>query len=361
MDKYYWENNWDKSKERLQALWENEIVDRACIAISLTDEKAYQEYLVRLEDMSPEELKKSYVDPVVITERFKQKMKYTKYMGDAFPAIWPNFGTSGFIQYAGAVPKYAPDTIWFDPILNEPEADLISFHKNIYDEHLRIMRELVALSNDEYFIGMPDNCGVLDGLAALRGTEELLFDMIEEPEFVKEGVRRLTELQKKTIPGFFGEIYKNNGNGIAHAGMQLWSKKRILQLQCDFSAMISPECYKEFVVPELEMSGDYVDYAVYHLDGQEQIRHLDHILSVDIIKMINWTPVASQPPTSAFIPVLQKIQKAGKGLMLLPEPWEVEILMDQLSSKGLQMIVQNVCSEEEAKELIDLVERKTHS
>lgn len=360
MEKYYWNSNWDKTKERLQALWENEIVDRACVAISVTDENAYRKHVVRMEDLSNEDLKRSYVDPVFMTERFREKMKYTKYMGDAFPCIGPDFGTSGFIQYAGSIPNYAPDTIWFDPVLNEPEADMIAFHKDIYEEHIRIMKELVALSKDEYFISMPDHCGILDGLASMRGSEQLLFDLIEEPEFVKAGVHRLVDLQKKVIPGFYREIYKNNRNGITHSWMQLWSEKRIMQIQCDFSVMISPEFYEEFVLPEIELSGEWVDYAVYHLDGQEQIRHLDHILSADIIKMIQWTPVAGQPPTSAFIPVLQKIQKAGKGLVLFLKPWEVEIVMDQLSSKGLRIIVQDVHSEEAAKELIDMVERKTH-
>ena len=86
----------------------------------------------------------------------------------------------------------------------------------------------------------------------------------------------------------------------------------LCQVQCDLSVMISPDYYKEFVLPELEASTEWADYVVYHLDGQEQIRHLDYILSVDAIKMIQWTPVAGQPPTTTFIPVLQRIQKAGE-------------------------------------------------
>lgn len=360
MDKYYWNSDWDKTKTRLEAVLENELVDRACIAIPVTTEEDYETITTMSEKLSPEELKMGYTDPDYITEHFRKKMKHTKYMGDALPCVFPNFGTSGFVQYTGAVPNYKPDTIWFEPFLEEPDASMITFSKDVYEQHRKMVKRLVELSKDEYFISMPDHCGILDGLAAIRGSEQLLFDLIEEPDFVKTSVSRLIDVQKRAIPGFYEDIYKNNRNGISHAWMHLWSSRSVMQIQCDFSVMISPDNYHEFVVSELERSREWTDVSVYHLDGQEQIRHLDHILSVDQIKMIQWTPVAGQPPTSAFIPVLQRIQKAGKGLVLIPRAREVETLMDQLSSRGLRMIVNDVHSEEDAKALIDMVERKTH-
>ena len=360
MDCYDWNYDWEKTKTRLAALWENELVDRACIAIPVTDGEAYEAITTMSEDLSQEELKMSYTDPAYISEHFREKMKHTRYMGDALPCIFPNFGTNGFIQYAGAVPFYRPDTIWYAPTLAEPDDALITYHEPVFQEHMRIMRELAALAGDAYFIAMPDHCGILDGLAVMRGTQTLLYDMLEEPDFVKTAVKKLIDIQRKVIPGFYDAIYENNRSGITHAWMHLWSEKRIMQVQCDVSVMISPEYYKEFVLPELEASTEWADSVVYHLDGQEQIRHLDYILSVDAIRMIQWTPVAGQPPTTAFLPVLQRIQKAGKGLVLILEPWEVEKVMDQLSSRGLRIIVNDVHSEKEAEELISLVERKTH-
>lgn len=360
MDKYYWDSNWDRTKERLEALWENEIVDRACIAIPVSSGTDYEAITTMSSELSQEELEKNYTDPDYMTRHFREKIKHTKYMGDALPCLFPNFGTSGFVQYVGQTPNYKPDTIWFEPIMKEPDASKIIFCENMYEEHIRIVKRLIELSKDEYFVSMPDHCGITDGLASIRGTEELLFDLVEEPDFVKESIRKLIDIQKRTIPGFYDAIYKNNRYGITHAWMHLWSAKHIMQIQCDFSVMISPADYKKFILPELEASTEWMDHAVYHLDGQEQIRHLDYILSVAAIRMIQWTPVAGQPPTSNFIPVLQRIQKAGKGLVLLLQPWEVEIIMDQLSSKGLRIIVNNVHSEEEAKNLIDIVERKTH-
>jgi hypothetical protein len=117
--------------------------------------------------------------------------------------------------------------------------------------------------------------------------------------------------------------------------------------------------YERFVLPELNDVCDFLDYSVYHFDGQEQIRHLDHLLSVKKLNAIQWTPVAGQPKTSEFIPVLQKIQKAGKNLVLTPDASEVQTLLDNLSSRGLQLVISGVKTEDEARDLMHLIE--THS
>lgn len=353
--------NWEKTKERMGALWENEIVDRCCIAIPMSQEPGDYEVITQMSsNWSEKEIIKGYIDTDFITQQARKKFSKTKYFGDALPCIFPNFGTAGYVQYIGSKPTYRADTIWLSKTLTEPDASQIVFDETIYMEHLKHVKKLVDLAKNEYLITMPDNCGIIDGLAAIRGSDALLFDFIEEPEFIEMATRKLIEIQRKTIPGFFETIKKNNDEGSSHAWMHLWSPKRVVQVQCDFSVMISPDDYKRFVVPGLEATAEWADYAVYHLDGQEQIRHLDYILSVDVIKMIQWTPVAGQPPASDFIPVFQKIQSAGKGLVLILQAWEVEKVITELSSKGLQMIVNDVHSEKEAMEILRLVEKKTH-
>ena len=97
---------------------------------------------------------------------------------------------------------------------------------------------------------------------------------------------------------------------------------------------------------ELEELTAFLDYPVYHFDGQEQIRHLDYLLSLNKLKAIQWTPVTGQPKTSNFIGELQRIQKAGKNLILFPEVNEVEYLLDNLSSRGLHLLCRAANNEE---------------
>jgi len=97
--------------------------------------------------------------------------------------------------------------------------------------------------------------------------------------------------------------------------------------------------FEEFVLPELEECSALFDYCTYHLDGIEQLRHLDMILSVKDIDVIQWTCVSGQPKPSANIEALQKIQKAGKGLVIIPPHDEIEFLLNNLSPRGLHLLI----------------------
>jgi hypothetical protein len=121
--------------------------------------------------------------------------------------------------------------------------------------------------------------------------------------------------------------------------------------------MISPRHFERFVLPEIEECSDFYDNVIYHLDGQEQIRHLDMLLSVKKLDAIQWTPVAGQPPTSHFIETLKKIQKAGKGLILMPGHGEIKFLLENLSHKGLMIVAPYANNIDEANDLLKYAEK----
>ena len=207
-------------------------------------------------------------------------------------------------------------------------------------------------------VAFPDNCGILDGLAHLRGSERLLLDMVERPEVLDGMVERAIEAYFQSAEVLFGLIEKADMGGSMHAWMHTWCPGRHAQMQADCSVMISLDMYERFVMPELRALTHWLDHSIYHLDGQEQIRHLDLLLSLDELDAIQWTPVAGQPRTSEFIPVFQRIQRAGKGLVLIPQMDEIEPLLDALSPEALMLVV-NAPDEESGREVLRLVERKT--
>lgn len=95
----------------------------------------------------------------------------------------------------------------------------------------------------------------------------------------------------------------------------------------------------------------------YHPD-MEQVRHLDTLLSIDGINMIQWTQVTGQPPVTEFIPVLQRIQRAGKGLVLIVDKSQLKVLLDNLSPKGV-MYITNAASPSEADDIVQYVKGKS--
>ena len=133
--------------------------------------------------------------------------------------------------------------------------------------------------------------------------------------------------------------------------LRTWAPGMHAQMQCDISVMISNQMFNRFIVPELTEQCRFLDYALYHFDGIEQLRHLDSLLSISGLDAIQWTQVAGQPPVTDYIPELIKIQKAGKSLIIHVSPGQIKPLMEQLSSKGLYLLT-DAGSPQEADEII---------
>lgn len=214
---------------------------------------------------------------------------------------------------------------------------------------------MVDKSEDKFFVSMPDNCGTLDAIAHIRGSNELLMDMMTNKEKVKQAVHTVNQGWKKVNEKFYQIIKESAEGGTPHGWMNTWAPGRQMQMQCDLSVMISPEQYKEFVIPELEEQMEWNEYPVYHFDGKEQINHLDYILNLDKLKMIQWTDVDGQEPPVEFIPILKRIQDAGKGLIVFTPIEDVPQLISELSIEGLY-INTRAASEAEARKVVKYVE-----
>ena len=137
-------------------------------------------------------------------------------------------------------------------------------------------------------IGMTDLGGIMDVLQSFRGAENLLMDLYDAPE---EVLRCVGELQQLWFQYYdkFNAIMEGEAQGYSH-WYGLYHEKPGYILQSDFSFMIGPDMFKTFVAPELSSSADRMYNAVYHLDGEGEIVHLDTILSIDGIKGIQWVP-----------------------------------------------------------------------
>ena len=157
--------SWEKSKERLAALWEKEILDRCCISVEAP--KTGSTYVEPEISDTQDGLAAYYMDPEDILQRQLSKLENTYYGGDAFPCIWPYLGTGGHIAYLKNVKmELAKDTIWFQDTLKDWEEDRVEYDDKspLYQKQTEMMKYLVAQSKGRYFVGMPDNCGSADGL-----------------------------------------------------------------------------------------------------------------------------------------------------------------------------------------------------
>lgn len=104
-----------------------------------------------------------------------------------------------------------PRTTWFDSWLEEPEAEGISYCcPEAFQAQKDAIGRLLELSKGDYLVSVSDNAGVLDALAAIRGTDNLMMDMFTDPEFVEEGVQKLLPIYKQTEEELFRLVEQNN-------------------------------------------------------------------------------------------------------------------------------------------------------
>jgi succinate dehydrogenase flavin-adding protein (antitoxin of CptAB toxin-antitoxin module) len=57
----------------------------------------------------------------------------------------------------------------------------------------------------------------------------------------------------------------------------------------------------------------FLDHCVYHYDGKGALGHLDDILAIPDIDVIQWVPGDGNPRSIEWMDLLHKIQAAGKG------------------------------------------------
>lgn len=347
--------NWDEVKERYEQWWTGKLKNGPLLKIHAPAAKPPAE---RVQINTPKDMKERWLDAQYRTASYCANLPFGAYLGDAFPMYWPNFGPGCSATYVGSEPSFAPDTVWFLPLQVPTLEDIepyLKFNPENYWWKLLCEHIQVALraSNGDFIVGHTDMGGAMDILASLRGTQNLLFDLLERPDVVKKIEAKIIDLWFI----FYDEQHKlmrQAGQDGTSAWMGLWAQKTWYPLQCDFSAMISPENFSEFVVPNLRRQCQWLTHSVYHWDGPGEIPHLDHLLSIEELDAIQWTPGAGNPNVDeeVWLPLYKRITESGKGLVLLGARADrIEWLMSKLPAERL-FISTSCGTEAEARELM---------
>jgi 5-methyltetrahydrofolate--homocysteine methyltransferase len=285
---------------------------------------------------------------------------------DAIHSRFINFGPGVMAAFFGAPYKITRDSVWFDldpPIKTwEPIPDLTLNREHTLFKAIEAQtRALCAASKGRYGVSYTDIGGQYDVLFSLRG-EDLLADMLEYPETVQaaedklddafiEYFRYLTDIIKPTGCGFTGWIPIINDNP--------W-----YPLQCDMSVMLSPKQFEKFVLPSLDKVDRAIGQSVYHLDGPEEIRHLDMLLSLKNVHAVQWVPLPTHniPGTTHYIQnfademsldVYRRSLAAGKKVVLYgTRPDQLQTIFDAVGTDGI--FIQTWCNtRKEADEFIE--------
>ena len=85
-------------------------------------------------------------------------------------------------------------------------------------------------------------------------------------------------------------------------------------VQCDFSVMLSPEMFREFVYPDVKRITSYMDRSVWHHDGEEQFRFIEMIASLPKMRAVQWVFYIKNEHPSEQIQYFKRIKDLGLSL-----------------------------------------------
>jgi hypothetical protein len=341
------DNDWERIERDWNAWWAGEL-DRALVVIEVTEPNPNQDW---------SHLTKYGLDTPVdqVLDNWQYILEATHWLGDAYPKWWVNYGPGTMAAFLGSRPSWTPDTTWFWPL--EGVNSLADIHP-LYDSNnpwwLRVQevtRQAVERWKNEVLVGTTDIGGSLDILASLRKTEKLLFDLTDTPEEVERLVREIIPLWLR----YYDELYATTslaGRGNACWG-PVWSPGKGYMLQSDFCTMISPRMFERFVMPDLVACCDHLDYAFYHLDGKGELPHLDHLLSIERLRGIQWQPGDGQPLADHWLPLLKRIRDGGKLCQVYVTCAGAATIQRELGGKGfLMQIVNESLTQDQAKAFV---------
>ncbi|MFA7345222.1 MAG: hypothetical protein WC003_13040 [Terrimicrobiaceae bacterium] len=365
----HYKPDWHAAKKRLEAFWQGEIIDRCCAAV-LAPRKTSKlpmfphltngPWLGGLEKFAREDeeaIRQWWCDPEQNHRRAITWMENTYFGGEAVPGTYINWGASAGCAFWGSPPVFNQTSAWYHKVIGDWETWEWRFDRKTnpwWRNILEIQRCFVDRCGGRYFVGMPEIGNAADNLSLMRGMDDLCMDLVLNPDEVRNAVDVMSGAWVTLHEELHAMTASVNGDGGVLPWLNLWAPGRHDQIANDFSTAISSAMYQEFFFSELRKMGGWLDFATFHLDGPMCIHnHVDALLQLEEIDCIQFTPGAGSPPSSTpeYIPIFQKIQRAGKRLYLLAEPGEVEFLLSQLSARGL-MINTWANSEEEANDLL---------
>lgn len=360
------ERDWQRVQQAHEQWW-NKTLDRPLIQVRLFGADAGRE-----DPVLPKITKSDYftyiepelfdlnADPALVADRWHWQLCSTRYLGDGYPQIFPNFGPGILSACFGIDPQNSDTTVWYEHTHKPIRETQFAFDPQ--DKWFRRIVNLIDAARQrcgtDAVIATPDLGGPFDIMATFAGSDKLVLELFDSPEEIRRAAGQIHDAWFDA----FGHI--DRALGPDKPGYSSWcavlSSKPYYIFQCDFAFMLSPELFNEFVMPDLEKSFAKMPRSIYHLDGQPQLKNLPTLFANEHLDGIEWVPGHGSPDVSHWPDTYKQIQGAGKNNHIFDiqyegDPIELpDLILEQVGAlKGFAFILHlPVSREKEAMELL---------
>ena len=317
--------DFERCMKRVEAWFEGDLLDRPPVRFGAHN---VQYNTISAEASRWPDLRARWFDAEYQVDRHLAGLADHAFHGETFPLFWPNLGPEIYAAFFGGQLEFGEVTSWSHPLIDniENEAQTAALHFSEDNTYYRKLREMTRIARDKCagksLVGVTSWCPSIDCVAAWRGPQNLCMDLLTNPEEVKRLLDKSVAPFRKLAAEFHADLSAAGQPSVGWLGIPSLMQAHIPQ--ADFSNMISPAAFDEFCLPWLVREMDGIPRHIFHMDGKGVAMHLDRLLARPEIQAIQWAQgVGHDMPIMQWIPLIQKIQASGKGVI-------VDLQLDEL-------------------------------
>lgn len=328
--------DWEQVKQGFAAFWEGRPKGRCAFAATAPRDVPL---LPGLERREPRRHEDRWLDPELILNNALYEFAHTFYGGLAFPNLWVDLGPGVPAAFLGAQHFFGEESIWYDGehlLQDWQQAQNLEFRRDslLWRKLLEFTQYYCDNAGGNFCVSITDLGGSLDIAAAFRGTQQIIYDMLDDPDEVAALI--------ETIDWVWLEAYQTTRAIIGQSmegttdWLNLWCPGTSYAVQCDLAAVMSPALFERFAVPSLLRQTQFLDRSMFHLhmyDKPAQAAQLDILLDLPRLSGIAFIAESYDKDTSddRWFPYYRRIQEKGKRLMI-----------DRFSPEGLEKLVKSL-------------------
>jgi hypothetical protein len=202
-------------------------------------------------------------------------------------------------------------------------------------------QDLLDFAQGRFPVCPPLLRGPGDAACALCGPEAVAMGLIDGEPWIEEVLACCAEVRlevlehlHRIIPAWFG----------THAAggypSKVWTARTVAYYQEDAAAILNPRLFADHLLPLAHLTRRLAEVHFIHLHSS-RLYMVDALLADHTFAAIevNLDRPGSGPPLQAYLPTLQRIQQAGRPLVLWGEisPSEWDLLREKLSPARLSI------------------------
>jgi len=262
-------------------------------------------------------------------------------IGDVLPFSQPFFKIPWLEAMLGCPIKMTEGQIWverYEGDLDELVQEGVDLEGNpwfgLYLKFLRLLQERISgrfpVTHNTLFRGPSDL------VAALMGVQETCMGWILEPKRMARLLRLCTHVHKTVVKAALQVTVPFAGGYVSGYGS--WTDQPVIRMQADHSSLLSPEMYREHILPfDLEIVQAF-PRCIFHIhnNGLHVAPDLVAIDELDVLEVVV-DPYPKRARKAHEVEMLQMILE-HKPLILdvnFPSVEEAEWLLAELSPRGL--------------------------